>query len=155
MTHVWSGLADLYFSTSGLVWSHGLYGLVCKLEMTLLNDIIIDFVIKCQGSTRLSLYQYTIIRFLRTNFQGSSEIHKISKIYCTWKFPAIWYLCYKTTATASYQVGSFLHYLFITLTYFVVSFPTFYRVLSEVQSEGLPTTLKSHTCPKKFNKRFM
>ena len=48
--------------------------------------------IKFRGSTRLSLHLYAIIRFLRINFWGSSEIHENSKIYCPWKIPAIRYL---------------------------------------------------------------
>ena len=47
--------------------------------------------IKFRGSTRLSLHLYAIIRFSRINFQGSSEIHKNSKIYCPRKIPAIRY----------------------------------------------------------------
>ena len=47
--------------------------------------------IKFRGSTRLSLHLYAIIRFSRINFQGSSEIHENSEIYCPRKFPAIRY----------------------------------------------------------------
>ena len=43
--------------------------------------------IKFQGSTRLSLHLYAVIRFLRINFRGSSEIHENSEIYCPRKFP--------------------------------------------------------------------
>ena len=47
--------------------------------------------IKFQGSTRLSLHLYTIIRFSRINFRGSCEIHKNSEIHCPRNFPAIRY----------------------------------------------------------------
>ena len=47
---------------------------------------------KFRGSTRLSLRLYAIIRFLRINFRGSSEIHENSEIYCPRKIPAIRYL---------------------------------------------------------------
>ena len=47
--------------------------------------------IKLKGSTRLSLHLYAIIRFSRINFQGNSEIHENSEIYCRRKIPAIRY----------------------------------------------------------------
>ena len=145
------GLVWLVCILASVIWS----GLVCKLGIALLNDRFQKLNFEDQLDYHY-ISSYTIIRFLKTNFRGSCarEINENSEIYCTWKFPAIWYLRCKNTATASYWAGGFLS-LYISLTYFVVNFPTFYKILSEVQSEGLPTTLKSHTCPKKFNKRFM
>ena len=66
--------------------------------------------IKFQGSTRLSLHLYAIIRFSRINFRGSSEIHENSEIYHPRKIPAIRYLKLCSVATPMLYCKCFSSY---------------------------------------------
>ena len=70
------GLVWLVCILASVIWS----GLVCKLGITLLNDRFQKLNFEDQLD-----YHYTsiLIRFLKTNFRGSSEINENSEIHCT------------------------------------------------------------------------
>ena len=92
--------------------SYGMFcgiGLLYSRKISRAKIFVVDLPqnssrIKFQGSTRLSLHLYAIIRFLRINFRGSSEIRENSKMYCPQKISTIRYLESHPHYSADYQL---------------------------------------------------